>query len=74
MAIQFIKKQTLVKKTKPKTCIQVKENGFLDEDTGEIIEFATFFGDFVDKYVTLNVTETSQEDMAEASKDTEGEE
>ena len=66
MAIDFSKQEILRKRTKPRTQDMVVEGGFwIDCEKDNFVSFEDYFEPFVNKAVTLNVTESVKEDMGE---------
>ncbi len=66
MAIEFSKQEILKKRTKPRTQDMVVKGGFLiDCDESNFVSFADYYEPFMNKAVTLSVTESIREDMSE---------
>ena len=66
MAIEFSKQEILKKRTKPRTQDMVVEGGFLiDCEKDNFVSFADYYEPFINKAVTLSVTESVKENMGE---------
>ena len=66
MAIEFSKQEILKKRTKPRTQDMVVEGGFLiDCEKDNFVSFTDYYEPFINKAVTLSVTESVKEDMGD---------
>ena len=70
MSLQLIKKEQIIKRTKPKSTVLVTDKGF--DDGEKVVTYEEFFKGFVGKDVSLSLTESSQIDLTEDELTEEG--